>query len=103
MLKINVCMCLIYPKVNYWLEGDTRCLGKHEETARFIRFYGDRGSGLIVGMEYALDYCLNLQFLNHAGLGPKTDNYYIGMNFARKLFPLLIVFLLLLDKRYYYR
>ncbi|BFZ06512.1 hypothetical protein BsWGS_09551 [Bradybaena similaris] len=69
-------------QVNYWLEGDTRCLGKHEDTARFIRFYGDRGSGLIVGMEYALDYCLNLQFLNRAGLGPKTDNYYIGMNFA---------------------
>ncbi|CAG5132278.1 unnamed protein product, partial [Candidula unifasciata] len=69
-------------QVNYWLEGDTRCLGKHEDTARFIRFYGDVGSGLIVGMEYALDYCLNLQFLNHAGMGPKTDNYYIGMNFA---------------------
>ncbi|CAL1546787.1 unnamed protein product [Lymnaea stagnalis] len=69
-------------QVNYWLEGNTRCLGQYEDQALSNNFYGDVSEGLLVGMEYSGDYCVNIQFINHAGMGPKTDNYYLGMNDA---------------------
>nr|KAI8744128.1 contactin-3-like [Biomphalaria glabrata] len=68
--------------VNYWLEGNLRCFGKYEDTALFNTYYGDVDEGLIVGLEYGGDYCLNIQFQNHAGLGPKTDNYGMPMPLA---------------------
>ncbi|XP_012936437.1 contactin [Aplysia californica] len=69
-------------QINYWNEGDTQCPGTYEDTALFTRIYGDVTQGLVVGMEPGGDYCVNLQFMNRAGLGSKTDNYYLGMNDA---------------------
>ncbi|KAH9507423.1 hypothetical protein Btru_058044 [Bulinus truncatus] len=68
--------------VNYWLEGNLRCFGQYEGNALFNTYYGDVSEGLIVGLEYGGDYCLNIQFINHAGLGPKTDNYGMPMPLA---------------------
>ena len=48
----------------------------------FVRVYGDVNEGVAVGMMPGADYCVNLQFMNRAGLGSKTDNYYFGMNDA---------------------
>ena len=36
-------------------------------------------TGLVVGMMPGADYCVNLQFINRAGLGSKTDNYFFPM------------------------
>ncbi|CAL1530767.1 unnamed protein product [Lymnaea stagnalis] len=68
--------------VNYWLEGNLRCFGIYEGSALTNNYYGDVSEGMIVGLEYAGDYCLNIQFLNFAGLGPKTDNYGMPMPLA---------------------
>ncbi|KAK6970966.1 contactin-3 [Biomphalaria glabrata] len=68
-------------QINYWLE-DTKCLGKNELNGMSINIYGDVSSGMLVGLDFSGDYCLNIQFQNNAGMGPKTDNYYMGMNDA---------------------
>ncbi|XP_059179252.1 contactin-3-like [Physella acuta] len=68
--------------VNYWFEGNLRCPGKYEDSGISNNFYGDVTTGLLVGLEPAGDYCLNLQFINNAGLGPKSDNYGMPMPLA---------------------
>ncbi|KAH9507424.1 hypothetical protein Btru_058046, partial [Bulinus truncatus] len=65
-------------QVNYWME-DTKCLGKYELDGMSSNFYGDVSSGVLVGLDFSGDYCVNVQFYNNAGMGPKTDNYYMGM------------------------
>ncbi|KAK6970962.1 contactin, partial [Biomphalaria glabrata] len=69
-------------QVNYWQEPTTLCLGINEHLALFSRFYGEVSSGLIIGMIPEGHYCFNLQFLNHAGIGPKTDIYNFNLNLA---------------------
>ncbi|XP_059177200.1 contactin-like [Physella acuta] len=67
-------------QVNYWEEPTTLCLGINEHQALFNRFYGDASTGLLIGMEPEGHYCFNIQFINHAGMGPKTDNYNFNLN-----------------------
>lgn len=66
-------------QINYWLE-DTLCSGRNEKNALFTRIYGNINSGTIIGLSPGGDYCFTLQLLNHAGLGPKTDFYGVGLN-----------------------
>ncbi|CAL1546789.1 unnamed protein product [Lymnaea stagnalis] len=75
-------------QVNYWEEPTTLCLGTNEHHALFNRYYGNSSSGLLIGMEPEGHYCFNLQFINHAGMGPKTDNYNFNLNLrAPGLYP----------------
>nr|KAI8744112.1 contactin-like; partial [Biomphalaria glabrata] len=67
-------------QVNYWEEPTTLCLGQNEREALFNRYYGNASSGLLIGMEPEGHYCFNFQFINHAGMGPKTDNYNFNLN-----------------------
>ncbi|XP_059177201.1 contactin-like [Physella acuta] len=69
-------------QINYWEEPTTLCTGINEHQAMFSRFYGDVDTGVIIGLMPDLRYCINLQFLNHAGIGPKTDIYTFVMNRA---------------------
>ncbi|RUS76985.1 hypothetical protein EGW08_015242 [Elysia chlorotica] len=68
--------------INYWDGGDTLCLDTFEKEAQSKNVYGDVTEGMLVGMLPGGDYCVNIQVYNVAGLGPKTDNYYLGMNDA---------------------
>ncbi|KAK3779087.1 hypothetical protein RRG08_011112 [Elysia crispata] len=69
-------------QINYWDGGDTLCLDTFEADAQSINFYGEATEGMLIGMNPGGDYCVNIQLYNVAGLGPKTDNYYLGMNDA---------------------
>ncbi|GFN94662.1 contactin [Plakobranchus ocellatus] len=76
-------------QINYWQEGpQCRGGGDLEAGATSINIYGDVGEGLVIGLDAGSANCLNIQFYNAAGLGPKTDNYYLEMTWLPpKLYP----------------
>ncbi|KAK3764141.1 hypothetical protein RRG08_055937, partial [Elysia crispata] len=76
-------------QINYWQEGP-QCDGggELEAGATSVNIYGDVSEGLLIGLDPGSANCVNLQYYNAAGLGPKTDNYYLEMtNLQPSLYP----------------
>ncbi|GFN90771.1 contactin, partial [Plakobranchus ocellatus] len=76
-------------KIDYWPEGP-QCKGGGylEARATSVNISGDVGEALVVGLDPWSAYCLNIQFYNAAGLGLKTDNYYLKTTgFPPELYP----------------
>ncbi|RUS76986.1 hypothetical protein EGW08_015243 [Elysia chlorotica] len=69
-------------QINYYDGRNTLCADKYEGEAQSKNIYGEATQGLLIGMKPSGHYCVNIQVYNVAGLGPKTDNYYLGMDEA---------------------
>ncbi|XP_048236544.1 contactin-5-like [Haliotis rufescens] len=59
-------------QINYWLDGESY------NDARFVRHYGQRSQGRIIGLVGNTDYWCNVNVFNGAGLGPKSENWWVS-------------------------
>ncbi|KAL8616442.1 hypothetical protein ACOMHN_041045 [Nucella lapillus] len=57
-------------QINYWPEGMMA-----SDYQRFIRYYGQGESGLVIGLDVDVNTWVDVQVYNSAGLGPRSEAY----------------------------
>jgi len=57
-------------QINYWLAGE-----QNETMALFRIIRNQTDHGLIIALREDTDYLINVQVVNSAGLGPKSETY----------------------------
>ena len=57
-------------QINYWIDGE-----QQEQNALFKIIHNQTSTGLILGLRENTYYQINVQAINTAGNGPKSENY----------------------------
>jgi len=65
-----MCCALLAFQINYWIKDE-----QNETMALFRIIHNQTDHGLIIALREDTEYFVNVQVLNSAGLGPKSETY----------------------------
>ena len=77
--------CVIMFQVNYWVKDE-----QNETMALFRIIRNQTDHGLIIALRENTDYFVNVQVVNSAGLGPKSETYPVRTLRAGTAYSVLV-------------